>query len=254
MPIIELVPDNAPLTQGDILKGVRLFSTARSWENDGGEAAQKDDGYCLVVSRPCVLEHKDSAVVVRIKASGLRIPKDSPDFDQAMQFLKDTRDGVDTPDLFYLGQLSGEPKLYVACLDSFHDIEIPQDAGERAEFVRARRVARLHEDFRRDLHVRIFRAFASLGFDDVGWFSDSDLQWVIATAEQDIRTLQSQIHEIQNEKLRCEQRGGSLSTNKSKELAGKQKRLAEIERKRDELKAEQTKRFGGTPNDQSTGS
>jgi hypothetical protein len=63
MPIIEPVPDqNAPLCQGDILKGVCLFSTKRSWSDGGGEPVGTNRALGLVLSRPCVAAHDEWVV------------------------------------------------------------------------------------------------------------------------------------------------------------------------------------------------
>ena len=113
--------------------------------------------------------------------------------EEARLFFSEIRDGHVSPDQFYLGQLDGFDGWCCARMDSLHTLRIPpvedKDGAEvaggkerRATFVRTRRVARLLSDFARDLHLRIFRAFASLGFDDRQWFSNNDLKMICSVA------------------------------------------------------------------------
>ena len=61
-----------------------------------------------------------------------------------------------------------------------------------------RRAWRLHDDFIRDLHVRLFNSFARFGFDDHEWFSDPDLDVMINTGEQEIAALQAAFSEAES--------------------------------------------------------
>jgi hypothetical protein len=97
----------------------------------------------------------------------------------------DVRDGYCTPDQFYLGQLPGNSGPYCARFDSIFRIQIPKTPLGRSQFIERTRVARLHRDFVRDLHIRLTRAFASLGFDDHAWFSTEDLQTCVSFADRD---------------------------------------------------------------------
>jgi hypothetical protein len=68
MPIIEtLAEPTTPLSQGDILKGVRLFATRRAWQEGGGEPNNANPLLCLVLSRPCVAVRDDWLVVASIE-------------------------------------------------------------------------------------------------------------------------------------------------------------------------------------------
>lgn len=179
MPIIEQVSVDEPLSQGDILRAIPLFVTEKCWEQGGGKALPTKHRYCLVISRPCALAHKEYAAIVPIEQYKGNVPGDVKTFDDLLTFLRAIRDGIASPDVFYLGEIDGEKGKFCARLDSFHTIELPEDQGVRTSFVKDSRVGRLSIDFARDLHVRLFNVFASLGFNDVEWFSDEDLNWAI---------------------------------------------------------------------------
>jgi hypothetical protein len=98
--------------------------------------------------------------------------------------------------VFYLGQLPGLGGRFAARFDMLHTIQLPASGPERQSFVDARRIAVLHPDFVRDLHVRLFRAIATLGFDDHGWLSDSDLDWLVESGKSDLLKAQSKVQEL----------------------------------------------------------
>jgi len=211
MPTIELVPDDAPLAQGDILSGLKLYSTQRSWKEDGGSAGESKAALCLVVSRPCVVSHKKHLTVVAIDVlQNARPPND--DFEAAVTYLETLRDGEGAPDVFYLGGLPNKAGRFCARLDQFHDVEVPVESSQRQEFVRRCRVARLHTDFTRDLHSRLFGSFVSLGFNDYGWMCDDDLNWVIVQG-------QSQRSKFAAEKMRQSGFGGGAPIGEKKMAA-----------------------------------
>src|ERR1700730_7053236 len=178
MSIIEPARSGAPLTQGDLLSGIALFATKGSWDENGGQASVVKSELCLVLSRPCVAAHKKHVVVAAVAKFPDNLPKNIDSFDRVLDFLTGARDGGSSPDVFYLGQLPGRSGRYCARLDSFHTIEVPDGKQERDQFLEARRTLTLPSDFARDLHVRVFGAFASLGFDDHSWPSTEDLQWL----------------------------------------------------------------------------
>ena len=66
MPILETPNPDAPLTQGDILKGVVLHATSRKWDENGGRAETRGAHLSLVISRPCVAAHKSQVIVAAI--------------------------------------------------------------------------------------------------------------------------------------------------------------------------------------------
>ncbi len=84
MPIIEPVRDqNAPLSQGDILKGVSLFSTRKSWTDDGGEPERTHRGLALVLSRPCVATHDEWVLVAAVEKYKNKPPAEFESYDEA---------------------------------------------------------------------------------------------------------------------------------------------------------------------------
>jgi hypothetical protein len=186
MPIIERPRQDAPLTQGDILSGVSLYATKGSWEEKGGVAAAATFELCLVLSRPCVAAHKKYLVVAGVAKYPDSVPKGLDNFNKVLDFLSSARDGLGSPDVFYLGQLPLRSGRYCARFDALHTIDIPDDPEGRARFLSARRIATLSPDFARDLHLRLFASFASLGFHDIAWLSTEDLHWLVTQGRADL--------------------------------------------------------------------
>jgi hypothetical protein len=195
MPIIEHPQTGSPLSQGDILKDINLFLTADGWGEIGGQSEKSPYRLCLVLSRPCVIEHKKSVIVTAIEKLKDNPPRGADTFESVLSFLTRLRDGPESPDVFYLGQLPGMMGRFAARLDLLHTIQLPPSGSERQSFVDVRRIAVLHHDFVRDLHVRLFRAVATLGFDDHGWLSDSDLDWLVESGKADLLKAQSKVQE-----------------------------------------------------------
>lgn len=77
MPIIDAPTDAQRLEQGDVLEGVRLFATESSWDSDGGRHSRSPHKLCLVLSRPCVAQHKKHVVVAAVEKYPDRVPKDA---------------------------------------------------------------------------------------------------------------------------------------------------------------------------------
>jgi hypothetical protein len=226
MPIIEPARPGAPLTQGDLLSGVALFATKGSWEEKGGRAAETKADLCLVLSRPCVAAHKKHVIVAGVARYPDTVPKGLDSFDKVLDFLTDARDGRSAPDVFYLGQLSGRAGRFCARLDSLHTIEVPEDKGQRAESLAARRVLTLHPDFGRDLHLRVFGAFASLGFDDNRWPSTEDLQWLVTQGQADVAAAALTVRQLEAQQA---SRGAEGTQFKEADLTNARQRLAELQ-------------------------
>src|SRR4051812_29924243 len=110
MPITEPAVDGSPLTQGDILQDIRLFATAKAWEDAKGDANVSPFNMCIILSRPCVIEHKTSVIVAAVDKIKVPIPGDTDTFEKMVSFLTTLRDGSTSPDVFYLGQFPGEHK------------------------------------------------------------------------------------------------------------------------------------------------
>src|SRR5437868_5591727 len=119
MPILVIPTPESPLTQGDILKGVKLYETAPE-----GTSCLAGPKYCMVVSRPCVVAHKTRVVVVGVE----KYKADKPNivkYTDVIDFLESIRTGEKRPDCFYVGQLPGEESgRYHAKLDSFYTIQL----------------------------------------------------------------------------------------------------------------------------------
>jgi hypothetical protein len=184
MSIIEPHDPNRPLSQGDVLQGVSIFITKDSGAEWGGEARKTAHRLCLIISRPCVVGHKPNAIVAAIEKMADNVPREVVTFEDILGFLTDLRDGTDSPDVFYLGQISGYDGRFGARLDLLHTIQIPAESEQRA-FTDAKRIGHLQDEFARDLHTRLFRAFATLGFDDHRWMSTQDLNWLVSRGRRE---------------------------------------------------------------------
>jgi hypothetical protein len=76
MAILELPESGAPLSQGDILKGITLFVTDGGWNVTGGDLLKAPFEKCLVISRPCAIAHKKQIIVAGIDKIPDQVPKD----------------------------------------------------------------------------------------------------------------------------------------------------------------------------------
>jgi hypothetical protein len=133
-----------------------------------------------------VAAHDEWVLVAAVEKYKNKPPVEFESFDEAKQFFIEIRDGLTTPDQFYLGQIPGYDGSFCGRFDSLHSIQIPRSGtAERQAFLASARIASLNQEFAHDLHLRIFRAFASLGFDDHRWFSSDDLRALVAVADRD---------------------------------------------------------------------
>jgi len=218
MPIIEPPSDSQQLLQGDVLQGVRLYATGRSWADDGGTSRQSSHKFCLVLSRPCVAQHKKTVIVAAIEKYDDKVPKDVDSFTKVCAFLTAMRDGVGSPDRFYLGQLPGKQGRFCARLDALHCIEVPSEQQELSPFLRKRRIGTLNIDFVRDLHLRVFAAFASLGFNEESWLPDDDLNWLVKIAEQEVKEAELELQKARAEKAGRDAEGKQYAEGKIRQL------------------------------------
>jgi hypothetical protein len=208
MPIIEIAQPGSPLSQGDILKDVNLFVTGEVTNASNGVAVASPHTMCLILTRPCGIEHKSSVIVAGVAKLKDDVPRELDTFAKVQSFLTGLRDGLTQPDIFYLGQLPALAGRYGARFDNLHIIQIPPAGPEREAFVSNKRVAGLHSDFTRDLHVRLFRAVASLGFDDDGWLSDADLEWLLNRGRTDLMAAQAKTQELKTQQASQKAKGG----------------------------------------------
>jgi hypothetical protein len=233
MPIVEIPKAHAPLTQGDILKDITLFATKEGWLDQGGQPAKAPFKMCLVVSRPCGIAHKRFVTVAGIEKYADDVPKTIDSFDKVAAFLTGARDGIRAPDVLYLGQLPEMAGRYCARLDSLHPIEIPADQTVMEEFLKGKRVATLLPDFARDLHLRLFNAFATLGFDDHSWPSTKDLEWLVNQGHADVSVAEVIVNQLRALKASRTAQGKEFAEtellNAEAKLNGLRQRIAPFE-------------------------
>ena len=231
MPIIETPPQNPPLSQGDILESVRLHATANCWNENGGTASHTEHALCLCLSRPCNLAHKPNAIVAAVEKYKDAMPADIESFEDMHGFLTEMRDGGGTPDVFYLGHLPNRDGRFCCRFDALFTIQLPPDGATREAFVARSRIATLNPDFLRDLHLRLLRAFASLGFDDYRWFSDRDLELLVSKGKGDILKAEQKLQEAITAKLAKESQGEVVNQGQLKQIANLEKEVTGMREK-----------------------
>jgi len=174
MPILVPVEPSALLDQGDVLENIVTVIA------DGAGTVANVAGPVLVMSRGCNANRDKDVTVARITKCDLAEVAELETFRDFLDFFKALRDGDGRPDTFYLGELtSGSTERYVAKFDALHTIRVPVESAARQQFLEEHRRFKLDADFQRDLHQRLFRAFASLGFDDDNWWTDEDLKFLV---------------------------------------------------------------------------
>lgn len=114
MPIVEPTSPSSALTQGDILRGVTLFSTKECWNEKSGEVAKAPFKLCLIISRPCNASHKPHIIVAGVEKYPDDMPREIDTFSKVLDFMIGARDGTSSPDVFYLGHLPGLSGRYCA--------------------------------------------------------------------------------------------------------------------------------------------
>ncbi len=220
MPIIEPPGESQQLSQGDILSDVSLFVTKQGWNNNGGEFKKSPFKFCLVLSRPCALEHRLKVVVAGVTKFPDIVPKDADTFKKVKDLLEYMRDGGESPDIFYVGQLPEREGRFCARLDAIFTIQVPSAPDQRSQFLK-KRIGSLNSDFVRDLHIRLFTAFARLGFQDVSWLSDQDLTWLVQTGEADILKAQAELATAKADQGKLSSAGKQSEQGKIETLEGK---------------------------------
>lgn len=182
MSILELVAPSSPLSQGDLLCNIVLHITSAN----GEPKVLTKITNALILSRDCNVSNKGKIVVAAVSSVNLELSllKDTANSrEKNFQIIRDKiiamRDGDESPDRFYLGSIPKESIRLTARLDEIFTVEIPKSQPELLEWVGTRRVARLSEQFLRALPVRLFGAFARIGFDDYQWFPTVDLELVV---------------------------------------------------------------------------
>jgi hypothetical protein len=201
---------------------------------DGAPAPTRRD-LVLVLSRPCNAERDDHVVVAPIVSGALPLIKGAESPAELLRAFLRIRDGEGAPDRFYLGAIGAQDSArYVAKLDELYTLDVPRESSERALFLTRHRRHRLAPPFARDMHLRLFRAFASLGFDDVAWWSDADLELVVArgdawvlAAEKELETLRAS-HASRRGVLLASGEPGKRVKQLDEELAQAERRCREL--------------------------
>jgi hypothetical protein len=189
MAILRPADPEAALRQGDLLDDV-ITATA-----DGDTPHCSVPGMVLVVSRNCQAMRSENVIVARVVKQSLDgLKEEAETLDDLLAFFAEVRDGDGQPDTFYLGELqSGSSDRYAAKFDRLFTIKVPEAKEERAAYLKKHRRSSLTMEFIHDLHQRLFRAFASLGFDDEGWFTDADLNLIRTFGESRLRSLDAEV-------------------------------------------------------------
>ena len=227
MPILEPIADpEGELSQGDLLEDVLLFAT----KEDGEPGALTQYKYALVVSRDCSVVHKNNVIVAGAQRKVADQSPSTQDFETVKEFLEGIRDGEGLPDVFYLGSLPGKNSRFIARLDMLFTIYVPKDRRELLAWITKHRVARLSIPFIRSIPVRLFNSIARVGYDDYGWCTTSDLEWLVRVGEADIAVVEKEMAEL---KATLER---SLAMNgPEQEQQGLQGKLTKARTERDKL-------------------
>lgn len=197
MSIILPVNNDDPLSQGDVIKGPKIIK----WSVDGPE--EIDVTAVVVVSRDCrcVLrqgsgsnDNNNSIIVAPIQeiqdlTVGLKkLIADSDDgFDKTAELLRDLRDGLSTPDSFYIGELPNERRTtkYRVHLGLVANIYI----STMISYLPDGRVGRLSQEFIALMCQKMYGSICKVGFDDYRWHSDNDLLILHLAAKTDLANL-----------------------------------------------------------------
>jgi len=212
MPILVPVEASALLDQGDVLENIVTMIA------DGAGTVANVAGPVLVMSRGCNANRDKDVTVARIIKFDLAEVAELETLTHFLDFFKGLRDGDGRPDTFYLGELaSGSMERYVAKFDVLHTIRVPVEPAARQQFLEEHRRFKLDADFQRDLHQRLFRAFASLGFDDDNWWTDEDLKFLVgkgkALHQKQLATVEAAKAELPTLQMASGERKGGNKAN-----------------------------------------
>ena len=194
MPILLPAGSDEPLDQGDVLVDVVTVVA------DGTETLANRPGPVMVISRGCNAIRDANVVVAPIVKCDLAELEGIETLRDFVDFFKALRDGDGRPDTFYLGEMAaGSTERYVAKFDRLYTIGLPHEPELRKQFLSEHRRFKLAVDFQRDLHQRLFRAFASMGFDDEAWWSDEDLKFLVAKGKALHRQQEAEVEAAKDE-------------------------------------------------------
>lgn len=180
MPIIEGVDPDEGFTQGDIFVAVPLFATG-----EDGTATSQGECDCILLSRPCKSVRAENLTVCKIfQLQEQKAPKKPPGLKFLKEVITGLRDGQDIG-YFYLGQLPDRRGRFAANFAEVYTVH--------RNCLRGNRVGRLTPAFAKDLHLQLFRSFASLGFSDFTWWSDEDLKCLVVAGEAEVKHTEAEI-------------------------------------------------------------
>jgi len=256
MPILLPANPDLPLSQGDVLVSIPTYHTGVDGApvlNPAPARSEKaqvpsEDSMVMVVSRPCNAVRDETIIVAPIVKKPLQEIK-GQSFADVIRVFQGVRDGRTMPDLFYLGEQPAEPNArYFAKFDRLYTITVPKAENERAEFLRAKRRFRLESEFVHDLHVRLFRAFSSLGFDDTQWWTDADLDYVTKVGKAELIKFEAEIARLESEKDAAGISGGSEKQIKQmeKDRADNAEKANELRQRLAPLENEKNRRKGSS--------
>lgn len=203
MPLLVTPEFDAPLSQGDILRGTVLHLTNSS----GVPLERTKPDFLLVLSRNCNSIRDEHVIVSPVVRTTMEFSADNEEYEKLRRELEVYRNGYSRPDRLYLGNIDGQVR-YSAHLDEFYMIEIPT-GGERSAFVSRARVRTLSSEYLFDLHARIFICFSRRGFDDGDWFCDADLELLVRAGNAKRSRLESELanHRVTLSRAETEESG-----------------------------------------------
>ncbi|MCL2824846.1 MAG: hypothetical protein FWD57_12735 [Polyangiaceae bacterium] len=213
------------LRQGDLL----VQAITPSINEDGRYAC--NTGIVLVVSRNCNAFRKPYITVASVETRPITGVQHAKTIGALVEYFKQLRDGESMLDTFYLGTINADTQnRYVAKLDQLHTISIPKHLDARQEYLRAHRTHHLSQDYVRELQLRLFRAFASMGFDDYEWWDDGDLDFVKRVGLAQLSVAKAELSRLEAERdgkvLAC---GQQHARGYDSDIAKLKNRLANIE-------------------------
>lgn len=210
------------LRQGDLLCEVNLHASKVS-----GEPLLVKCKYVLVVSADCAAHNKSTLLVVPVRPHRIQIPKDRTEYEEVRGFLEAKRDGVDSPDRFYLGTIRSDERQ-MAYLDEVASLRVPTENSARRDWITQHRVASLHDDFRSALRARLAWALSRPGFDDHSWYCQHDLAWIHSLARQEKAKREAAVAEAESTLARMKATSSGDPAKQQKKVNEAKSRLREF--------------------------
>jgi hypothetical protein len=199
-------------------------------------------GHVIVVSRNCNAVRDPEIIVAPVTKKVLPDLNKLTSFDEFVAYFSGHRDGVRAPDAFYLGEFDGDPhSRYFATFERLYTIEIPV-GPQRLEYLKSHRVYALDQAFAHDMHQRLFRAFASLGFDDHAWWSPADFEILMKRADADVAALTAEVNKANSELDVVRLSDPKQAVGKEKALENRRKALVDLKERVEPFEVERRRR------------